>query len=143
MVGAFNPLVLVKPAVARGPLATSDAPIELADVARSLCGGAGCSPAEGLRRLEAVDPGRTRAAFWYTWKHAYWRLPQIPGLVRYSIRGRPFEGRELVARGGGLHAGNGARVSPRGEHRGPTWGSAGGGGSRLEPGWWIRGRPCS
>jgi hypothetical protein len=87
MVGSFNPLVLVKPALARGPLTTSDAPIELADVARSLCGEAGCSPAEGLRRLDAVDSGRTRAAFWYTSKRTYRGLPQLPGLERYSIRG--------------------------------------------------------
>jgi hypothetical protein len=87
MVGAFNPVVLVKPAGARGALTTSDAPIELADVARALCGGAFCSPADGLGRLDAADPGRTRAAFWYRWNHRYWTLPQIPGLTRYSIRG--------------------------------------------------------
>jgi hypothetical protein len=87
MVGAFNPVVLVKPAMARGPLTTSDAPIELPDVPRALCAGAVCSPAEGLRRLDAADPGRTRPAFWYTWNHRYWTLSQIPGLTRYSIRG--------------------------------------------------------
>jgi hypothetical protein len=87
MVGAFNPIVLVKPAGAHGRLTTSDAPIELADVPRALCGEAGCSPAEGLRRLDAVDPGRTRTAFSYRWRHAYWHVSHIPGLVRYSIRG--------------------------------------------------------
>jgi hypothetical protein len=87
MVGAFNPIVLVKPAGARGPLTASDAPVELADVARALCGDEGCSPAEGLRRLDAVEAGRTRVAFWYTWNHRYWDLPRIPGLSRYSIRG--------------------------------------------------------
>jgi hypothetical protein len=87
MVGAFNPVVLVKPAMARGPLTTSDAPIELADVARALCAGAVCSPAAGLRRLDAVDPGRTRNAFWYTWKNEYWSLQHIPGIQRYWIRG--------------------------------------------------------
>jgi hypothetical protein len=87
MVGAFNPVVLVKPATSRGRLTTSDAPIELADLAGALCGEGGCSPAEGLRRLDEVDPGRARPAFWYTWKHAYWHLQQIPGLERYSIRG--------------------------------------------------------
>ena len=87
IVGTFNPVVLVKPAASRGPLTTSDAPIELADVAKALCGEAGCSPAEGLRRLDEVDAGRTRTAFWYLWSHRYWNLPHIPGLVRYSIRG--------------------------------------------------------
>jgi hypothetical protein len=87
MVGAFNPTVLVKPAGAHGRLTTSDAPIELADVPKALCSEAGCSPAEGLRRLDAVDPGRTRTAFSYRWRHAYWHLSRIPGLVRYSIRG--------------------------------------------------------
>jgi hypothetical protein len=87
MVGAFNPVVLVKPAGAHGPLTTSDAPIELADVPKALCGGAGCAPAEGLLELDAVDAARTRVAFWYLWKNEYWRLPQIPGLVPYSIRG--------------------------------------------------------
>jgi hypothetical protein len=87
MVGALNPVLLVKPAAARGELVTSDAPVELADVARALCSEAGCAPAEGLRRLEGADPGRTRTAFWYTWKHRYWGLAHIPGLVRYAIRG--------------------------------------------------------
>lgn len=86
-VGSFNPLVLVKPARSRGPLETSDAPIELADLAGALCGDAGCSPAEGLRHLDAVDAGRTRVAFWYVWKNQYWSLPHVPGLTRYTIRG--------------------------------------------------------
>ena len=85
--GAFNPLVLVKPARSRGPLETSDAPIELADLAGALCGETGCSPAEGLRGLATVDAGRTRVAFWYVWKQRFWNLPQIPGLTRYTIRG--------------------------------------------------------
>jgi hypothetical protein len=87
MVGAFNPILLVKPAGAHGRLTTSDAPIELADVPRALCGEAGCSPAEGLRRLDAVDPGRTRTAFRYPWMHGRWHVLEIPGLVRYSIHG--------------------------------------------------------
>ncbi len=87
MVGAFNPTVLVKPARAHGPLTTSDAPIELADVTRALCGEGGCSPDEGLRGLDAIDAGRARTAFWYTWNHAYWNRPGIPGLARYAIRG--------------------------------------------------------
>jgi hypothetical protein len=87
MVGSINPLLLVKPAQARGPLTTSDAPIELADVANALCGEAGCSPAEGLRRLDAVDPARTRTAFWYNWRLGYWGMPHVPGLERYSILG--------------------------------------------------------
>lgn len=86
-VGAFNPLVLVKPARSRSPLETSDAPIELADLAGALCGETDCSPAEGLRNLDTVDAGRARVAFWYVWKHRYWNLPHIPGLTRYTIRG--------------------------------------------------------
>jgi hypothetical protein len=86
-VGAFNPLVLVKPARSRGPLTVSDAPIELADLAGALCRETDCSPDQGLRRLDAVDAGRTRSAFWYVWKSNYWSLPQIPGLTRYAIRG--------------------------------------------------------
>jgi hypothetical protein len=85
-VGAFNPLVLVKPAWSRGPLATSDAPIELADLAGALCRETGCSPDQGLRRLDAVDAGRTRSAFWYVWKNN-WNVQRIPGLTRYTIRG--------------------------------------------------------
>jgi hypothetical protein len=38
MVGSFNPTALVKPAGARGPLTTSDAPIEIPDLPRALCG---------------------------------------------------------------------------------------------------------
>jgi hypothetical protein len=87
MVGAFNPTVLVKPAGSHGRLTTSDAPIELADLPKALCGHAGCSPTDGLRHLEAVPPGRTRTAFYYKWKPGYWWLPHIPGLERYSIRG--------------------------------------------------------
>jgi hypothetical protein len=88
LVGAFNPAVLVKPAGAHGDLVTSDAPIQLADLAGALCDAAGCSPSDGLSRLEAVAPERTRHAYWYVWKHRYWNLPTIPGLVRYEVRGR-------------------------------------------------------
>lgn len=87
MVGALNPVVLVKPAGSRGPLRVSDAPVTLGDVPRALCGNGACLPAEGLDRLDAVDPDRRRLAFWYTWNHRYWSLPRIPGLVVYGIRG--------------------------------------------------------
>jgi len=101
MVGAFNPIVLVKPANERGPLVLSDAPIELTDLAQALCDNAGCSPSEGLRHLGDVDAERTRQVFWYNWKHRYWKLPQIPGIVEYSIRGDLRNGeswsREAVA----------------------------------------------
>jgi hypothetical protein len=60
MVGAFNPTVLVKPPMARGPLTTSDAPLELTDVTRALCSEAGCSPAEGLRGSFDPPAGRGR-----------------------------------------------------------------------------------
>jgi len=86
-VGAFNPVVLVKPTRARGSLTTSDAPIQLADIAGALCDEAGCSPAEGLRRLDSVEADRTRMAYWYVWRHQYWKLPRVPGLVQYTIRG--------------------------------------------------------
>lgn len=86
-VGAFNPLVLVKPAGSRGALATSDAPLGLADLAGALCPAAGCSPAAGLRGLERIDPARSRLAFWYAWRHQYWNLTHIPGLIRYTVRG--------------------------------------------------------
>lgn len=87
MVGALSPVVLVKPAHERGPLSTSDAPIELPDLARALCDETGCSPSDGLRSLGSVDAGRVRQALWYNWKNGYWNLPQIPNIVLYSIRG--------------------------------------------------------
>ncbi len=88
IVGALNPVVLVKPAHERGPLVTSDAPIELADLPRALCGEAECSPSEGLRALGEVDAARTRKVFWYNWgRDDYWGIPQIPKLGQYSIRG--------------------------------------------------------
>jgi len=86
-VGVMNPAVLVKPAHERGPLTTSDAEVELADLAPALCDDAGCSPAEVLRQLEEVAPGRTRDVFQYIWKFRYRGLDEIPGLVRYSING--------------------------------------------------------
>lgn len=87
IVGTLSPVVLVKPAHARGPLIMSEAPLELTDLAPALCDESGCSPAEGLRRLESVDAGRVREALWYNWRNGYWNLPQIPGITRYSIRG--------------------------------------------------------
>jgi hypothetical protein len=87
MVGSFNPTVLVKPAGARGPLTTSEAPIEIPDLPRALCGERECQPADGLRRLDEVDARRRRAVFWYTWNNRYWRMPLIPGLARYWIEG--------------------------------------------------------
>jgi hypothetical protein len=87
IVGRFNPVLLVKPAQARGPLVTLDAPIELADVPKALCSATACDPAEGLQRLAMVDAERPRSAFQYAFQRGYWSLPQIPGLVRYTIRG--------------------------------------------------------
>jgi hypothetical protein len=87
MVGSFNPTVLVKPAGARGPLTTSDAPIELPDLPRALCGERGCRPADVLRRLDEVDARRRRGIFWYTWNNRFWGAAQIPGLARYWIDG--------------------------------------------------------
>jgi hypothetical protein len=87
MVGSFNPIVLVKPAGARGPLTTSDAPIEIPDLPRALCGERDCRPADVLSRLDEVDPGRRRTIFWYTWNNRYWGMPLIPGLARYWIEG--------------------------------------------------------
>jgi hypothetical protein len=90
MVGSFNPTVLVKPAGARGPLTTSDAPIEIPDLPRALCGERECQPADVLRRLDEVDARRRRGIFWYTWNNSYWGMPQIPGLARYWIEGDLF-----------------------------------------------------
>jgi hypothetical protein len=87
MLGAFNPTVLVKPAGERGPLTTSDAPIELADLPGALCGPGGCSPTEGLRALSSTDGRSERRLFWYNWKHSYWNLPRIPRLVEFKVRG--------------------------------------------------------
>jgi hypothetical protein len=87
IVGALNPVVLVKPAGAHGPLTTSEAPVTLADIPRALCGATGCAPDRGLRALDDVDPRRERVAFWYSWANDDWRRAQIPGLVRYRIRG--------------------------------------------------------
>ncbi len=87
IVGALNPVVLVKPAGAHGPLTISEAPVSLADIPRALCGPAGCAPDQGLRALDAVDEHRERVAFWYSWRNDYWRRARIPGLVRYRILG--------------------------------------------------------
>jgi hypothetical protein len=87
MVGSFNPTVLVKPAGARGPLTTSDAPIEIPDLPRALCGERECQPANVLLRLDEVGARRTRGIFWYTWNNRYWGTAQIPGLARYWIDG--------------------------------------------------------
>lgn len=86
-VGAFNPALLVKPAGARGPLTASDSDVALADLAPALCSDEACASAEGLARLDALGPGRSRTAFWYVWRHQYWGLRQIPGLTRYTILG--------------------------------------------------------
>jgi hypothetical protein len=87
MVGSFNPTVLVKPAGARGPLTTSDAPIEIPDLPRALCGERECQPANVLLRLDEVDARRRRGIFWYTWNNRYWGAARIPGLARYWIEG--------------------------------------------------------
>jgi hypothetical protein len=87
MVGSFNPTVLVKPAGARGPLTTSDAPIEIPDLPRALCGERECQPADVLLRLDEVDARRRRGIFWYTWNNRFWGAAQIPGLARYWIDG--------------------------------------------------------
>jgi hypothetical protein len=99
LLASHNPVFMVRPAGQRAPLATSDLPLKLTDLAGALCGPSGCRPVEGLQGLAGLDPARSRLVFDYTWHHRYWNSPYLPNLGVFEIRGDATRQENWIRRG--------------------------------------------
>jgi hypothetical protein len=88
LLGGANPVLAIKFPGSRGPLRASTLQAQLTDLPRTVCDTLGdCSTARGIN-LRTDDPGtRARTYHYYEWRHAYWGLDTIPGIVQYTVRG--------------------------------------------------------
>ncbi|RMH15375.1 MAG: hypothetical protein D6696_20900, partial [Acidobacteria bacterium] len=89
--GQALPLLLIKPAGARGPLVTSQAPSAITDLPATLCdllGVAGDAfPGRSILALEATAAGRRRVFGYYRWLRGDWSDPYLDALHRFRLAG--------------------------------------------------------
>lgn len=93
LAGGANPLLLVKPPGAHGPLKYSERQAALTDIAATVCSATGgCEPGQGSDLLASDDgPVPTRTFLDYTWEHRFWELGYIPELAFYEVQGPLFD----------------------------------------------------
>ncbi len=93
LVGSANPILLVKAPGARGPLRKLAAGVQPSDIAATVCAiVAACAAAQGTSVFEAgAASPRTRRYHHYRFPRKYWGRNQIPGIVRYDVRGPIWE----------------------------------------------------
>jgi hypothetical protein len=85
--GAANPVFLLKPLHAGGPLLTTGEPVYLPDVGATLCVLSGaCTIPSGIPAGTA-PPSRLRRFNHYQWRHRFWTLQQLPGITSYDVSG--------------------------------------------------------
>jgi hypothetical protein len=95
MAALANPVLMLKPPLARGVLSESMAEASVADIAATVCGlTKGCTALGGQSLFAtAPDPAtRSKRLFhYYQWRNEYWTLKSIPGVVSFDIVGPPWE----------------------------------------------------
>ncbi len=79
-------LLMHKPANAHGKMTTSDAPMELSDLACLLGLHNGDSLCQGLKIAMAGGP-RQRTFYYYHWDHEYWKSFYLPPITEYIVSG--------------------------------------------------------
>lgn len=84
------PILLHKPAGARGPLAVSEAPLHLGDVPCLLAADSGLYDCSGL---EAALAGEERPRLYhdYPWRHEYWGRTYLPPMTEYRVAGHAWD----------------------------------------------------
>ncbi len=87
LASAANPAFLMKPRGSRGPLTQVSDAIYLPDLGALLCAESPRCRARAPMPLPAVSPRRSRVFNDYEWRHEFWRLRTVGGVVRYEIRG--------------------------------------------------------
>ncbi len=93
LVGGANPILLVKPLGARGKLKTSDARVQVRDIAATVCEMLGdCEGFPGTSVFADSAERRARRVYsYFVWKNTYLGLDYIPGLVQYPVEGPLWE----------------------------------------------------
>jgi hypothetical protein len=90
-----NPVLMLKPPLARGALSESMAEASIADIAATVCGLTKRCTALGGHSLFATTPHpatrSNRRFHYYQWRDEYWTLKSIPGVMSFDIVGPPWE----------------------------------------------------
>lgn len=89
LMGGANPVLAIKYPGSDGPLRVSKTAAQLTDIPHTVCAALGhCQHHRGLDLATSPpNPDRIRRYHDYTWKHEYWGLHNIPGIVTYDITG--------------------------------------------------------
>jgi len=88
LIGGANPVLAIKYPNEHGPLQESQVSAQLTDIARTVCENLkDCTKSQGLNLRTVEIKTRERTYLYYVWKHDYWGLDKIPGIVEYTIRG--------------------------------------------------------
>ncbi len=89
LVGSANPLLLIKPFAAQGPMRVSSQPADLTDIPATVCGAlAECDWQAGVDLLSTPEIGARQRSFMnYRWEHTFWELGYIPELEFYTVTG--------------------------------------------------------
>ncbi len=89
LMGGANPVLVIKYPGSDGPLRVSKTAAQLTDIPHTVCAALGhCQHHRGIDLATSPpNPDRIRRYHDYTWKHEYWGLHNIPGIVTYDITG--------------------------------------------------------
>lgn len=96
--GGANPIFLVKPPGAKGPLRQSIVDVQLSDIPATVCDVIGtCVAEEGLSALNATGmPPRIRRYNFYRWHRKYSGKDVIPNVVQYNVKGPIWDFRSWI-----------------------------------------------
>jgi hypothetical protein len=88
LMGGANPVLAIKLPNANGPMQTSPVQAQLTDIPRTVCESLGdCTNRLGLDLGKNKNELRERTYHYYEFKHEYWDLDYIPGIIQYSVLG--------------------------------------------------------
>jgi len=88
LIGGANPVLAIKFPSAHGSMKSSTTQAQLTDVPRTVCENlSDCTKSEGIDLRADQDLARERQYNYYQWKHEYWGLSHIPGIIQYTVTG--------------------------------------------------------
>ena len=88
VIGGANPVLAIKFPETHGEIESSSISAQLTDIPRTVCEALkDCTKKEGINLRQEANPERTRYYNYYVWKHEYWSLGYIPGIVHYAVDG--------------------------------------------------------
>jgi len=103
-------LLLHKPPDSKGKLITSDAPLELSDMACLL---GLCKDDTMCRGFNLAKAGgtRSRTFYYYEWDHEYWKNDYLPPMTEYIVSGTAYDP-ESFSRGKSVYTSKGIEPIP-------------------------------